>query len=1096
MLIRISGGIEGIKEYLEAGKKAGRALHRDQLDERVVLAGDLELADAIIRTRQGRGERYLHITLSFKEDHLSHEQLQAIAEEFRRFTFAAFDDDEFHFYAEAHLPRQKTLPDRQSGGVVERKPHVHIVIPTTNLLSGRNLNPFGKVVQNTTFIDAFQEHINRKFGLASPKDHRRPVMGGPAGVLGRHKGDLFGGTQREFKRRLLELMMDRRVESFAELQELLGVLGEVRIRNQGKPGECLNFKPMGQAKGINLKDFVFTRAFCDLPLAEKRQRLAEEQGGEDYQEPGTPLPSPQQLEATLREWYDVRAAEIKFLNSGSTLYRRYREANEAERTQILEQCRTAFYDRLRKVRHGADIQDPGGSLLEPIAVTPPHTAATGRSSDSLISQLSRDALETRADKQDSLHRLINLQLDARRLLAELAQSHGVIPGKYQVVKGRDGGDRIVCGRRHLNLSDFLTKEVHLPWSDAKPLLEAVYARQQAQAPVPEAAPTPAAQLWRDFNADRAQRVGSLKEAWAQQRALERARREAIKTEFQATRARILTDPRLVPAERRARQSLARMLRLQQERALRVAIASERARLTERGKLSLEEQYLVYLQDGAAAGNASALAELRRMQAVEVGVDPLEPTVAALRGTPIEGAVELLAGISYQVAVNGDVTYAEEGVPVLVDQAKAIRVLQETDATIEMGLRLALARFGPALDISGPPSFRQAVARIVVEQGFAVDFTDAAMQEQIAMMRKTEEERRTSAERRAAYQRAAQEKKRQETIAHLDHLKEQAKRVDLPAYLAARRLPLKKEGKGWMTAAEPRWHFFVGQDGQWMARQGDDYVDGIGFLQRTVGLSFREAIEALAGPGTERFILPSSSLLPSRGQNEPLALREPNEEQRRLASTYAMEERGVSRETLQFAVEAGFVAADDSGVAFLGRDAEGQMRSIETRFLVARTIQGELTSKRSYAGSDKTFPPVLPGNPAEVHIVEGGFDALALHDIARRRGEPPPTVIVTAGARVLKWLDNPYIQHLLSQAELVVQQRDLEMRGEETDLAKQAKTDAGYAAQLERMVNMIGKDRVTVRSPAPGFKDLADQNRQEGASSSHRQSSDGSSPELD
>lgn len=747
MLIRISGGTEGIKEYLQEGKKAGRSLHRDQLDERVVLAGDLELADAIIQSREGRGERYLHITLSFREDSLSREQLQSITDEFRRFAFAAFDADEYHLYAEAHLPRQKTLPDRQSGGVVERKPHIHIVIPTTNLLSGRNLNPFGKVGQNTTFIDAFQEHINSKFGLASPKDNRRPVTGGPAGVLGRHKGDVFAGNQQDFKQRLLELMMSRGIDSFGELQELLAALGEVRIRNQGKPGEYLNFKPKGHAKGKNLKDFVFTRAFCDLPLAEKRQRLVEDGGGDDYQESGEPRPSLQQREATLREWHDVRSLEIKYLNSGSALYRRYRQAGEAERAEILEQSRTLFYDRLRKVRRGEDIRDPGAPLEEAIVVDPPRQGATGRCADNVVSQLARDAREAHAHQSADLHRQINLQLDAQRLLAELARSHGVIPGKYQIAKGRDGGDRVVCGRRRLNVADFLTKEMHLPWAEARPLLEAVYARQQAQAPIPAAAPTPSSRLWRAFNAERAQGEGSLKQAWAKQRVTERARREAIKAEFQSTRAQVLSDPRLSPAERRARQSLARMLRLQKERALRLAIAGERAVLGEGRKLSLEQQYQVYLQSRATAGDGDALGELRRIHGVEPAVvDVAQSVLTPIDSAVIEGAVELLSGLSYEVASNGDVTYFQEGVPVLIDQARAVRVMQEADETVETALRLALSRFGPSLDISGPPSFRQAVVRIVVEQGLEVEFSDTAMRLQVAMMRNEKRELRVEAAR--------------------------------------------------------------------------------------------------------------------------------------------------------------------------------------------------------------------------------------------------------------------------------------------------------------------------------------------------------------
>ncbi|WP_148721735.1 hypothetical protein, partial [Klebsiella pneumoniae] len=43
-------------------------------------------------------------------------------------------------------------------------------------------------------------------------------------------------------------------------------------------------------------------------------------------------------------------------------------------------------------------------------------------------------------------------------------------------------------------------------------------------------------------------------------------------------------------------------------------------------------------------------------------------------------------------------------------------------------------------------------------------------------------------------------------------------------------------------------------------------------------------------------------------------------------------------------------------------------------------------KRDLRGSDKIYPPILPGDPAKVWIVERGPDALALHDIAKRSGQ--------------------------------------------------------------------------------------------------------------
>lgn len=129
MLIRVSGGKAGIKEYLEEGIKNGRDYSRDELDERVVLDGDLELTNDIIKTMETEGEKYLHVTLSFKEDHIDESTLNAVTQEFKAFAMKAYQDNEYTFYAEAHLPKIKSYVDKSTGETVERKPHIHVVIP-------------------------------------------------------------------------------------------------------------------------------------------------------------------------------------------------------------------------------------------------------------------------------------------------------------------------------------------------------------------------------------------------------------------------------------------------------------------------------------------------------------------------------------------------------------------------------------------------------------------------------------------------------------------------------------------------------------------------------------------------------------------------------------------------------------------------------------------------------------------------------------------------------------------------------------------------------------------------------------------------------
>ena len=234
MLVRITGGSEGIAEYLANGQKADRELTRDELDERVILDGDLELTDTIIKGMEKEGERYLHITLAFKEDELSPEVMRDLVIDFKQFAMSAYEADEFNFYAEAHLPKIKSYTNRQTGELVERKPHIHIVIPEQNLLSGQNLNPFGRVEQQVKFLEAFQEHANAKYGLASPKDNRRLEFTSESEIISRYKGDLFQGSAKELKERILSDVLDRKISDYDTFKNMLTEYGATRTRNEGR----------------------------------------------------------------------------------------------------------------------------------------------------------------------------------------------------------------------------------------------------------------------------------------------------------------------------------------------------------------------------------------------------------------------------------------------------------------------------------------------------------------------------------------------------------------------------------------------------------------------------------------------------------------------------------------------------------------------------------------------------------------------------------------------------------------------------------------------------------------------------------------------
>ena len=263
MLIRVSGGSGGIGDYLAAGRKSGRTQRRDELDDRHVLQGSIDHLENILASfdQQGEFEKYLHITLSFKEKHLDEETLLTIDAEFRKFIFTACVQDEFYYYSEAHLPKIKSLIDIQ-GDVHERFPHIHVVIPLYNLYMGKRDNPLGKITSISHYINSFQELVNEKFQLESPKDNLRQLSSGREAILSRYelKPEM---PIWEIKQKIFDLIREHpQITSVEELAVVVRAFGEVKVRDSASfGGKYINLALPGKAKGINLKDPVFTDAY-------------------------------------------------------------------------------------------------------------------------------------------------------------------------------------------------------------------------------------------------------------------------------------------------------------------------------------------------------------------------------------------------------------------------------------------------------------------------------------------------------------------------------------------------------------------------------------------------------------------------------------------------------------------------------------------------------------------------------------------------------------------------------------------------------------------------------------------------------------------
>ncbi|MEM5389784.1 LPD7 domain-containing protein [Paraburkholderia phymatum] len=980
MLIRVRGYHDGIKAYLEDGQKQDREFERDEMDERVILAGDLALTHDIIQSMDTTAERYINVTLSFKEDEVSREVLADIVREFETFAFSAYRRDEYNFYAEAHVPRLKSYADRRSGELVERKVHLHVVIPEVNLLTGHRLEPFGKVDRHHRFLEAFQEHINAKYGLASPKDNRRVQFTDASEMISRYKGDVFEPMNRELKATILEALIARDVTCYENFKTLLTEFGATRTRNAGRDGEYENVKPPGAAKGVNLKEFVFSREFIELDADGKRDALDRNVHAE-YIEPGIPRATPRHYLDALYEWTDTRAREIKYLNSGSSFYKAYQAASPTEQRRILEHREQRFYDAAggldertgrssggpgdwrawewkwqhggepqwrgpplaeherrdpwRKWRRGADhdldarLDRPGPSSRSPHGVRsvpgrgvdgdaarrqmllPPDAllelgnhqadridqlrwtgdrertgrgqlalgntslldmiaarmyrawdaaddagrarlaataadkfmragepfddrgqqgapfglnpvfgggqvpkdfetnapirhladvpsldaigslpfdpaerevneigaafnsrarASTGREADTMRDQFARDLVESRSvrrSRERAEFAEIRATLDASRLLAALAHSHGLIVHKYSVGKGADGGDRIRAGARNLNVSDFLTKEMNLSWAEAAQLLRDSWRAQTGRSPGHAPRHTPERDLWIEFQQWRVAYREGLRRAWDEQAQREKDRRDAIKTAFYKARS-TLTDRRdLSAVARREQLAGARVARLEAEAALRDRIANERDVLKGAGRQPLTDQYRDFLQERAQAGDLRALRELRRMQQIRQLVTRAdEEHVVTVRGSMQGPGSKLGAAhneliyhgpsITYEVRSTGEVDYRKDGMAVFVDEGRTLRLWDGEREATGIALRFAQQKFGATLSLSGPEAFQAAAARLAADTRMHIVFEQPEL-EHIRQIRLAEldaeaQERRAAQRERDAWER--------------------------------------------------------------------------------------------------------------------------------------------------------------------------------------------------------------------------------------------------------------------------------------------------------------------------------------------------------
>lgn len=541
MLQRISGGNSGIAEYLRTGLKQGREYTRQEMDKRIVLDGDLELTNSIINSIEDKGQqRYLHITLSFYENEISEDTLKNITQDYKDLIMNAYDSSEFNFYAEAHVPTLKNMVNNSTGELIERKPHIHIVIPEKNLITDNKLSPTGMAENHYKELDAIQEHLNKKYNLASPKDGLRVSDQNHANVLSRYKGDLFKERESSVKQDIFSAIDKNNIRSTSEFEAYLkNNFKEAKTYNAGKENQYYGVKLENDSKFTRLKSPLFSKQYLEnrtIPLIK---------------------PTEKQIQKGLENWKNKVSHEIKLIRPASEKLRKaYGGLNDNDKREAIQKIRENYNakhgiaklpeavhrgnpfrssenssGRISNIKptsrqevglphlqkcglvHG--LHDRNGhntaksaSVLPSVQVSSVAEVRRNKHSSSSVRwtqgndrrrNLSADSSLFEAQKshskpssEESLKmREIRDNINPDRFLSYCQDKFNINASKHKVTLTESGSPRFNVGNRNMNASDFLTKHINLSWQDARDHLLALDKAQKERtyyAPVLERHP--------------------------------------------------------------------------------------------------------------------------------------------------------------------------------------------------------------------------------------------------------------------------------------------------------------------------------------------------------------------------------------------------------------------------------------------------------------------------------------------------------------------------------------------------------------------------------------------------------------------------------
>jgi len=795
MIVRQGGGNSGIAEYLEKGAKFDRHYSRDELDRRIIIDGDLDITDAIINSIQNKDqERYLHITLSFNEPEVTVEKMQSVYEDYKKILLSAYQSDEINTYAEIHWPKTQQLLDKTTGKMYDRYPHIHMVIPKQNLLTGRYANPTGLYERNINIWGAIQEDVNNRHGLKSPAHNPRISIENYKAVLARHKVGQFKGSFGETKKNIFDAVDSRNIRTWDDFKKLVSEYGDLNIRNEGLESEYLAVKIPGNSRFTNLRNPIFSKEYIEHRVL-----------------PREPL-THYQISNRLKQW-ELISRELKYIeDAGSVIKKQYRAMDKDGREKFLKQREAKFYARYevsepeRKERtfrsgdfkSGREAKTDKRSLY---GLPPRHLVhdrdgrRTARRTDLFLSADESVVLQfIETNGNDGLHGTLHSETgimenkesiksvtgqivfdhEERRVIAKnnelehfreirrnlnpeavlaYAQAHYLInPEKHKSSKAKDGSARINFGVNNYNVSDFFTKGLGLTWEETKPILLSLYEAQlNKEHPRPVSNDTIKNMLVKFEDSEYPFKIDLHKLEMEKLKKREREALHRINEQYRYNVSLIYAKVSSY-AERNKRRALEAFFKLVLEEELKVEINAERERINQL-KYPFSEHFKSYLAQEQVM-DMSIIDELKERFGYKATEREEQNGFASgrpfemLNGREASRRAKLMAELAAQGKPHTKYGYSfkdlrpeqkKESVVFYHDfeklfEAKADKVLvlgkPDVDKTAT-ALAYSLQRFGNPLDITGSNAFKEQVVDVAARSGLEVTFTDPVLNDALA-----------------------------------------------------------------------------------------------------------------------------------------------------------------------------------------------------------------------------------------------------------------------------------------------------------------------------------------------------------------------------